>query len=204
MAGYLGQPDATSRALDGAWLDTGDLGFVDGGELYVHGRAKDVLIVRGANHAPDEIESALEGVRGLRPGCAVAVGVDGAEGEEVLVLAERGGAEVADAEVEAQARRAVLERVGIAPQAVVLLAPGTLPRTSSGKMRRREALRRHTAGELRPPGPATAAAMAKAVLRSTMGYARARLDGGGPSTRQGAAAQEPPSSAGGATRLGSE
>ncbi|HET9599288.1 MAG TPA: AMP-binding protein, partial [Anaeromyxobacteraceae bacterium] len=53
MAGYLGQPEATARAVQGGWLDTGDLGCVDGGELFVHGRAKDVVIVRGANHAPD-------------------------------------------------------------------------------------------------------------------------------------------------------
>ena len=91
MQGYLGDEGATARALRDGWLDTGDLGFHAGGELFVHGRAKDLVIVRGANHAPEEFESALAGIEGLRPGCAVALGFvpqDG-DGEELLVLAER-------------------------------------------------------------------------------------------------------------------
>ena len=91
MQGYLGDPAATSRALRDGWLDTGDLGFHAGGELFVHGRAKDVVIVRGANHAPEEFEACLGAVEGLRPGCAVAVGFvpEGGDGEELLLLVER-------------------------------------------------------------------------------------------------------------------
>ena len=74
MRGYLGDAAATARTLAGGWLDTGDLGFASGGELFVHGRAKDLVIVRGSNHAPDEFEACLEGMAGLRPGCAVALG----------------------------------------------------------------------------------------------------------------------------------
>jgi acyl-CoA synthetase (AMP-forming)/AMP-acid ligase II len=176
MRGYLGQPEATARALRDGWLDTGDLGFVDGGELFVHGRAKDVVIVRGANHAPDELEAALEGVPGLRPGCAVAAGFDPeGEGEELLVLAERapdaGGAE--DGALAERVRQAILERTGVRAHTVILLAPGTLPRTSSGKMRRAEAVRRHLAGELAPPRKVSAALMAGELARSTVAYARA-------------------------------
>ncbi len=176
MSGYLGQPEATRRALPGGWLDTGDLGFVDGGELFVHGRAKDVVIVRGANHAPDELEAPLAAVRGVRPGCAVALGFEpDGEGEELLLLAERAGPAEDDAAVAEAARRAVLERTGVRAHTVTLLAPGTLPRTSSGKMRRGEALRRFLAGELTPPRKVTVLAMAKAVARSSFAYARAKL-----------------------------
>ncbi|MGD2116482.1 MAG: AMP-binding protein, partial [Acidobacteriota bacterium] len=72
MTGYLGRPEATRRALVDGWLDTGDLGFVWEGELYLTGRAKDVVIVRGRNVAPEEIEAAAARAPGARAGCAVA------------------------------------------------------------------------------------------------------------------------------------
>jgi acyl-CoA synthetase (AMP-forming)/AMP-acid ligase II len=179
MDGYLGDPDATARALRGGWLDTGDLGFVLGGELHVHGRAKDVVVVRGANHAPEEFEAALAGVAGLRPGCSVAVGfeADGGGGEELLLLAERArGAREPAAELEARARGAVLARTGVAPDRVAILAPGTLPRTSSGKLRRGEALRRWRAGTLAPPRRGGALRLAVALARSALASARLRGD----------------------------
>jgi acyl-CoA synthetase (AMP-forming)/AMP-acid ligase II len=181
MAGYLGDPAATAAALRDGWLDTGDLGFAMGGELFVHGRAKDLVVVRGANHAPEEFEAALAGVPGLRPGCAVALGTvpPGGGGEVLLVLAERrrGGREP-EAEVRAAARRAVLDRTGVAPHDVVLLAPGTLPRTSSGKLRRQEALRRWLAGTLAPPAPVTPLRLALLAARSTLALRRARRRSG--------------------------
>jgi acyl-CoA synthetase (AMP-forming)/AMP-acid ligase II len=169
LAGYLGDPAATARALVDGWLDTGDLGFVAGGALHVHGRAKDLVIVRGANHAPEEFEAALAGLPGLRPGCAVALGFTPPEGgEALLVLAERarGAAAGDDGALEAAVRRAVSARTGVQPHTVALLAPGTLPRTSSGKLRRQEALRRHQAGALAPPRGAGPLALALAVVRS--------------------------------------
>jgi acyl-CoA synthetase (AMP-forming)/AMP-acid ligase II len=182
MREYLGEPGQTRAALAGGWLDTGDLGFVADGELHVHGRAKDVVIVHGANRAPEEFEAALAGVAGLRPGCAVALGFEppGGAGEALLVLAERAreAAEGGDAELEAAARRAILERTGIAPHTVRLLAPGTLPRTSSGKLRRQEALRRHAAGTLDAPRAVTGLRLALEAARSQLGYLRARRKGG--------------------------
>ncbi len=177
MREYLGDEAGTSAALEGGSLDTGDLGFVLEGELYVHGRAKDVVVVRGANHAPEEFEAALSGVAGLRAGCAVALGFqpgDGA-GEELLVLAERTRGIPADAALAATVRRAVLEATGIAPHTVQILDPGTLPRTSSGKMRRREALRLYLEGKLAPPRKATPLRLVLAAARSQLAYARARL-----------------------------
>jgi acyl-CoA synthetase (AMP-forming)/AMP-acid ligase II len=155
MAGYLHDAAATARALRGGWLDTGDLGVVVDGELYVVGRAKDVVVVRGANHAPQTFEEAAGRVAGVRAGCVAAVGFTppDAGGEELLVLAERArGADPREDGARAAAvRAAVLERTGIRPHTVALLDPGTLPRTSSGKLRRAEALRRWRAGALDPP-----------------------------------------------------
>jgi acyl-CoA synthetase (AMP-forming)/AMP-acid ligase II len=182
MREYLGDPEGTARALRDGWLDTGDLGFVADGELYVHGRAKDVVVVRGANRAPEEFEAPLATVAGLRPGCAVALGFvpDGGEGEALLVLAERareGDAE--DADLEARARRAILEATGVAPHTVRILAPGTLPRTSSGKLRRQEALRLFAAGRLAPPRGVNPLRLAVVAARSQLAYVRARRRGDG-------------------------
>jgi acyl-CoA synthetase (AMP-forming)/AMP-acid ligase II len=181
MREYLGDPEATARALAGGWLDTGDLGFVADGELHVHGRAKDVVIVRGANHAPDEFEAALAGVTGVRPGCAVALGFVPRDGdaEALLVLLERArDPEADDDAIAAAARRGVLEATGVAPHTVRVLAPGTLPRTSSGKLRRQEALRRFVAGTLAPPRSAGALRVAWEAARSQLAFARARRKGG--------------------------
>jgi fatty-acyl-CoA synthase len=180
MRGYLGDPAGTAAVLRDGWLDTGDLGFVADGELFVHGRAKDVVIVRGANHAPDEFEAPLALVPGLRAGCAVAAGFSPeAGGEALLVLAERAReADQDDAALEARVRRAVLEGTGVAPHTVRILAPGTLPRTSSGKLRRREALRRFLSGTLEPPRPVNALRLALEAARSQLAYARARRRGG--------------------------
>jgi len=167
MRGYYKNPAATRAVLSDGWLDTGDLGFIDGGELFVSGRAKDLVILRGVNHAPQEFEDALDGVEGVRPGCAAAVGLPTPEGEELVLLVEADGS--ADAE---WIRGRVLERTGIRPLAVHLLAPGTLPRTSSGKLRRGEALRQLQANELRPPDPITVFHLAKETARSLLARMR--------------------------------
>jgi fatty-acyl-CoA synthase len=177
MQGYFGDEEGTGRALRDGWLDTGDLGFHASGELFVHGRAKDLVIVRGANHAPEEFENALAGISGLRPGCAVALGFVPPEGdgEELLVLAERvrGARETGDA-LEGEVRAAVLSRTGVKAHTVRLLEPGTLPRTSSGKMRRAEALRRFLAGTLLPPRKVDVLSLAREVVRSGIASARSR------------------------------
>jgi acyl-CoA synthetase (AMP-forming)/AMP-acid ligase II len=184
MREVLGDPAATAAALRDGWLDTGDLGFVLEGELHVHGRAKDVVIVRGANRAPEEFEAALAGVPGIRAGCAVALGAALADGEEegLLVLAERprGATPADDAAVRAAAREAILERTGVAPRELVLLAPGTLPRTSSGKLRRQESLRRWQGGTLSPPAPVTALGVAVLAARGAIAGLRSRRRRGGP------------------------
>ncbi|MCM2268862.1 MAG: AMP-binding protein, partial [Thermoanaerobaculia bacterium] len=152
---YLGQPEATAAALRDGWLDTGDLGFLHDGELVLTGRAKDVLIVRGANHSPEEVERAVDAVPGVRRGCAVAVSArdDGDATERVLLFVEhrRGASRRAVAALAARCREAIVAATGLAVDEVRVLAPGALPRTSSGKLRRGETLARHRAGALSPP-----------------------------------------------------
>ena len=126
-----------------------------------------MIILRGANHAPQEFEDALDGMPGVRPGCAVALGVAGAEEEELVLLVEQSG----DVSADLLSAR-VTERTGIKPARVELLAPGTLPRTSSGKLRRAEALRQLETGELRAPDKVTLLHLAKEMARSALAKAR--------------------------------
>ena len=176
MDGYLDSPEATARALKDGWLDTGDLGFLRGGELYLTGRAKDVVILRGRNHAPDEIERAVEGIPGVRAGCVVAASwlPEDADGESLVLFMET-ARQATPGQVEAlpqACQTAVLGATGLDVDEVVVLEPGTLPRTSSGKLRRREALHLWLAGELAPPEPVTALRLAGTMARSGLAYAR--------------------------------
>lgn len=179
MDGYLGDPEATARALKDGWLDTGDLGFLQGGELFLTGRAKDVVILRGRNYAPDEIERAVDGLPGVRDGCVVAASwlPEDAPGETLAVFVEisRTATPPQIAALPEASREAVLGAMGLAVDEVVLLKPGTLPRTSSGKLRRAETLRLHLAGELAPPEPVTPLRIAGAMARSSLAYAGLRL-----------------------------
>ncbi|MFM0642761.1 non-ribosomal peptide synthetase [Paraburkholderia bryophila] len=144
--GYWNKPAASAAtfvpdAVDGTrWLRTGDLGFVNNGRLFVTGRVKDLIILRGRNVYPQDIERALAQVDGLRSGRIAAFAVRDANGAEAIGVAaelaraaQRDGAEqtVIDA-----IRRAVAAAIGEPVGAVLLLEAGALPRTSSGKLRR--------------------------------------------------------------------
>ena len=179
MERYENNSQATRSVFHDGWLRTGDLGFLRKGELFLTGRRKDVLIVRGANHSPEEVEGAVQPVDGVRTGCAVAVSwlPDGADGEQVLVFVEarRGVAHDAYEQIAVACKGRVIAATGLGVETVVVLAPGTLPRTSSGKLRRQETLRRYLAGTLRPAPTPTRARMARAVARSALAHVRARL-----------------------------
>lgn len=153
-AGYWRRPAETATVfaghLDdgrGPFLRTGDLGFLDDGLLYVTGRLKDVIVVRGRNHYPQDIERTAAGAHpSLRPGAAAfALGEDGDERLAIVQEVHEGGAseEAALAVAEAVAREHGLE-----VHAVVLIAPRTLPKTSSGKVRRRACREALAAGRL--------------------------------------------------------
>jgi acyl-CoA synthetase (AMP-forming)/AMP-acid ligase II len=141
-SGYLDR-DSDDELLHQGFLDTGDRGFRLDGELYLCGRTKDLIILRGRNYAPEHIEQAVEGVAGTRPGGSAAVGILTGQGEGLALLVERGGvpADPAEEALLAALRARIAERCGVVPDRLVLLEPGALPRTSSGKIRRREAAR---------------------------------------------------------------
>jgi acyl-CoA synthetase (AMP-forming)/AMP-acid ligase II len=175
MAGYFGRPDLTDQVLHDGWLLTGDRGFIHDGELYVCGRNKDIVIIRGANHAPEEFEAALDGLPGVRTGCAVAVGFvpAGGEDEALAMLVETTSDAPASLAQDVASR--VQRNTGILPAHVELLAPGTLPRTSSGKLRRREALTQWQTGQLTPPKKVTAARLLAHAANGEIRHARAAL-----------------------------
>lgn len=172
MKEYLHQRETTQRTLVEGWLDTGDLGFFSAGELYITGREKDVLIVRGSNHAPEEIEAVVSELADARTGCCAAVShlPEGAEREQVWLFVERRrGADAAAGNGLVDAcRRRVLAQTSIAVDRVEVLAPGTLPRTSSGKIRRQETLRRYLDSRLDPPKSVSATRLLLTMGRSVI------------------------------------
>ena len=175
MVGYFGRTDLTDQALHDGWLDSGDLGFTHDGELYLCGRHKDIVVVRGANHAPEEFEAALDGLPGVRAGCAVAVGfVPAGEDDEALAMLVETTMDAPSTLADEVASR-VQERTQIRPAHVALLAPGTLPRTSSGKLRRREARTQWLSGTLSPPKKVSAARLLVEAARGELRHARAKL-----------------------------
>jgi fatty-acyl-CoA synthase len=177
MEGYLGLERATARAMSDGWLDTGDFGFIADGNLYLTGRAKDVLILRGRNHSPVEVEHAVDTVEGVRTGCAAAASFmpEGADHEQLVVMVEAGKGVSAGQypRIAEEVSRAVLAATALEADCVEVLEPGTLPRTSSGKIRRREALERWRAGTLTAPATVTPFRLVGAALRSSLAMARA-------------------------------
>ncbi|MCB0978352.1 MAG: fatty acyl-AMP ligase [Acidimicrobiales bacterium] len=134
MAGYYKRPDATAAAFDGDWLRTGDLAYLVDGELVLCGRIKDVIIVAGRNVFPEDVERSVAQVEGVRPGNVIAFGVNGRRREGVVVVAEIKADDTDEVRDGVAAR--VRQAIGLAADDIVLVAPGTLPKTSSGKLQR--------------------------------------------------------------------
>jgi 1-acyl-sn-glycerol-3-phosphate acyltransferase len=138
-SGYFRNPDATRRLFDGDWLDSGDLAYVAGGDVYLTGRSKDIIIRGGRNLYPYELEEAVGELPGIRKGCVAVFGSpDPGSGTERLIL-------VAETrETDPDAREALAQRVraittdllGLAPDEVVLAPLHAVLKTSSGKIRR--------------------------------------------------------------------
>lgn len=143
MRGYFGDDKATATALANGCLHTGDLGYVANGQLFVTGRAKDVIIRHGRNYYPNDIEHQLGAVPGVG---AVAV----FEVETDVVVAAETRSVVAEelAALETQLRSMMYDGFAFGPSAVVLLHPGRIPRTTSGKVRRSECRRLYITGDL--------------------------------------------------------
>lgn len=159
------------------WLHTGDEGFVSAGQLYVVGRGKDVIIVRGRNIAPQLIEASIDVLPGVREGCVVAVShrAEGDDTEALLLFVERRRSprKVPDAQLIHSVQEAALASCQIQPKTVVLCDPGTLLRTSSGKLRRQATLAAFLGGQLAKPDAVTWWSLGLEVMRSYAAMPRA-------------------------------
>jgi acyl-CoA synthetase (AMP-forming)/AMP-acid ligase II len=144
MTGYHRNPEASAETLRGGWLHTGDLGFVDSGELYVTGRIKDLIITYGRNFYPHDIEWLAAEVDGVRQGCVAAFGVTNKEAstEEIVVVAETRKTErAALITIRRSIRKLLISTIECNPKHIVLVPPRCVPKTTSGKIRRLEARR---------------------------------------------------------------
>ncbi len=157
--GYWNRPAETAAVFkafladsgEGPFLRTGDLGFLKDGHLFVTGRLKDMIIIRGQNHYPQDIElTAEQSHPALRPGCSIAFSIEAA-GEERLIVAqevERDYKNLNRDELVEAIRQAVAEEHEVQVYAVVLLRPGGIPKTSSGKVQRQACRAAYLAGSL--------------------------------------------------------
>ncbi len=151
MHSYFRDPESTEACLQNGWLNTGDMGYMSGGYLYVVGRAKDMIIINGKNHWPQDIEWAVEQLPGFKQGDIAAFSVTMPGGEEspaVLVHCR-----TTDGEERSKLRDAIREKVRSITGmncVVELVPPRSLPRTSSGKLSRAKARRLYLSGEIQP------------------------------------------------------
>jgi acetylornithine/succinyldiaminopimelate/putrescine aminotransferase/acyl-CoA synthetase (AMP-forming)/AMP-acid ligase II/predicted amino acid dehydrogenase/acyl carrier protein len=157
--GYWNQPEASKQSFQarledgsGPFFRTGDLGFLHDGDVYITGRLKDLIIIRGRNLIPQDIEQTVERCDPvIRPAFVAAVSVDGDGAEKLVVVAEvrrEARRDVDTAELMARIRSAVAAEYEVNVSAVALLRPGTLPKTSSGKTQRARVRRSFLADEL--------------------------------------------------------
>ena len=183
MLGYHGQAAATAEVLARGWLRTGDLGYLADSELYVTGRGKDVIIRYGRNYDPQDLEALASEVDGVRTGSVAAFAVAGARGDGVVLVAEtRLEDPAALAAAEREICRRLLRAFQFRPDEVYLVPPGVVPRTTSGKVRRRLCRERLLAGRLLARHRGTWWHVQRRVVRSAVAWlrevVRERLGGG--------------------------
>ena len=145
--GYYERPEATAELFLDGWLRTGDLGYLLDGELVLCGRIKDVIIVGGRNVFPEDIERSVGQIDGVRAGNVIAFGVEGYKGKESVVVVAETRTDDTDA-VRHLVHTRTLEVCGLPPRDVMLVQPGTLPKTSSGKLQRARCRELYLAEEL--------------------------------------------------------
>jgi fatty acid CoA ligase FadD28 len=132
---------------EGPWLKTGDLGFISEGEMFMVGRLKDLLIVYGRNHAPDDIEATISEITGGRS-AAIAIADDGVEQLAVVLEVRKRGESEEDVKqqliaLKGEVTAAISNSHGLAVADLVLVAPGSIPITTSGKVRRQSCVELH-------------------------------------------------------------
>jgi fatty-acyl-CoA synthase len=151
MVGYFRNPEATEACLVDGWLDTGDMGYSVDGYLFIVGRAKDMIIINGKNHWPQDIEWAVEQLPGFNHGDIAAFSVETESGEEVPAVLVH--CRVSDPEERIRLHDTIRDKVRSITGmncVVELVPPRTLPRTSSGKLSRAKAKKQYLSGEIEP------------------------------------------------------
>ena len=151
MIGYFRDPDATAACLHDGWLDTGDMGYLSNGYLFIVGRAKDMIIVNGRNHWPQDIEWAVEQLPGFKAGDIAAFAITTPGGEETpAVLVQCRFSEPAERQRLHDLIRERVRAVTGMNCVIELIPPRTLPRTSSGKLSRAKARNLYLSGDIKP------------------------------------------------------
>ena len=151
MVGYFRDDAATAACMADGWLDTGDMGYMSDGYLYIVGRAKDMIIVNGRNHWPQDIEWAVEQLPGFKAGdiAAFAITTPGGEETPAVLVQCRSSDEAERVRLRDEIRERVRSVTGM-NCVIELIPPRTLPRTSSGKLSRAKARNLYLAGEIKP------------------------------------------------------
>jgi fatty-acyl-CoA synthase len=151
MVGYFRDPEATAACMADGWLDTGDMGYMSDGYIYIVGRAKDMIIVNGRNHWPQDIEWAVEQLPGFKAGdiAAFAITTPGGEETPAVLVQCRSSDEGERVRLRDEIRERVRSVTGM-NCVIELIPPRTLPRTSSGKLSRAKARNLYLAGEIKP------------------------------------------------------
>jgi fatty-acyl-CoA synthase len=152
MTGYFNNPVATRETLQGGWLHTGDLGYMADGDLYVCGRTKDLIIRQGRKYHPPDLESTIADARGVPVSGVVVFGINHVEHADEVVAVLEARASVWSDDIIDHVRRRIRETAGLELDQVVVTPPGTIPRTTSGKVRRAETRARFEAGTLLSAG----------------------------------------------------
>jgi len=151
MHSYFRDPEATEACLVDGWLDTGDMGYMAKGYLFIVGRAKDMIIINGKNHWPQDIEWAVEQLPGFNHGDIAAFSIEMENGEETpaVLVHCRVSDPVKRLELREQIRDKVRSITGM-NCVIELVPPKSLPRTSSGKLSRAKAKKLYLSGEIAP------------------------------------------------------
>ena len=183
-AGYFNDTERTQESFAGGWLRTGDLGYLASGNVHICGRSKEVIIVNGRNYYPQDLEWEAGKVEGVRKGNVIAFGTLKPHNDRERVVITFETVVTGEAPIQAlkgEVRRVVQQALGLTVDDVVPLAPGLLPKTSSGKLQRSKTRELYETGTLlgrTATRDADAVEAAKALARSQLGYFRHALLGG--------------------------